>query len=211
MPKQTFLNLPEEKRNLITDTLIKYFSQKPYHEVDISDIAKECNVAKGSMYQYFENKKDMYFYALEVSYQRFLELLEKLDMMHVNLFDYYENSLETIWIAMKELKSEYLLLERAFFSQDSPFKDEINEKFLKQSREFLVKIIKYNQQKGYIRDDIDPVIISIFLEGASFYMKKFVIEEALSRTSTTLDLDISYFKDALSQFIKLLKEGIGKK
>lgn len=132
-------------------------------------------------------------------------------MMHVNLFDYYENSLETIWIAMKELKSEYLLLERAFFSQDSPFKDEINEKFLKQSREFLVKIIKYNQQKGYIRDDIDPVIISIFLEGASFYMKKFVIEEALSRTSTTLDLDISYFKDALSQFIKLLKEGIGKK
>lgn len=82
---------------------------------------------------------------------------------------------------------------------------------MKQSREFLVKIIKYNQQKGYIRDDIDPVIISIFLEGASFYMKKFVIEEALSRTSTTLDLDISYFKDALSQFIKLLKEGIGKK
>jgi len=211
MPKQTFLNLPEEKRNLITDTLIKYFSQKPYHEVDISDIAKECNVAKGSMYQYFENKKDMYFYAIGVSYQRFLKLFEKLDMVHVNLFDYYENSIETTWVAMKDLKSEYLLLERAFFSQDSPFKDEVNEKFLKQSREFLVKIIKYNQQKGYIRDDIDPVIISIFLEGASFYMKKFVIEEALSRTSTTLDLDISYFKDALSQFIKLLKEGIGKK
>ncbi|BCS80976.1 TetR/AcrR family transcriptional regulator [Anaerocellum diazotrophicum] len=211
MPKQTFLNLPEEKRNLITDTLIKHFSQKPYHKVDISDVARECNVAKGSMYQYFENKKDMYFYAIEVSYQRFLKLLEKLDMVHVNLFDYYENSIEATWVAMKDLKSEYLLLERAFFSQDSPFKDEINEKFLKQSREFLVKIIKYNQQKGYIRDDIDPVIISIFLEGASFYMKKFVIEEALSRTSTTLDLDISYFKDALSQFIKLLKEGIGKK
>lgn len=61
MPKQTFLNLPEEKRKLITDTLIKYFSQKPYHEVDISDIAKECKVAKGSMYQYFENKKTCTF------------------------------------------------------------------------------------------------------------------------------------------------------
>ncbi|AZT91236.1 TetR/AcrR family transcriptional regulator [Caldicellulosiruptor changbaiensis] len=211
MPKQTFLNLPEEKRNLITDTLIKHFSQKPYHKVDISDVARECNVAKGSMYQYFENKKDMYFYAIEVSYQRFLKHLEKLNMVHINIFDYYENSLKSIWLAMKELKYEYMLIERAFFSQDSPFKDEINEKFLKQSREFLVEIIKYNQQKGYIRDDIDPVIISVFLEGASFYMKKFVIEEALSRTSTTLDLDISYFKDALSQFIKLLKEGIGKK
>ncbi|ADL42280.1 transcriptional regulator, TetR family [Caldicellulosiruptor obsidiansis OB47] len=211
MPKQTFLNLPEEKRNFITDTLIKYFSQKPYHEVDISDIAKECNVAKGSMYQYFENKKEMYFYSLQVSYDRFLKLLEKLDMIHINIFDYYENSLEGIWLAMKELRNEYMLLERAFFSHDSPFKEEINEKFLKQSREFLIELIRYNQEKGFIREDIDPLLIGIFLEGASFYMKKFIIEQALIKTSTTLDLDISYFKDALSQFIKLLKEGIAKK
>jgi len=211
MPKQTFLNLPEEKRNFITDTLIKHFSQKPYHEVDISDIAKECNVAKGSMYQYFENKKEMYFYSLQVSYDRFLKLLEKLDMIHINIFDYYENSLEGIWLAMKELRNEYMLLERAFFSHDSPFKQEINEKFLKQSREFLIELIRYNQEKGFIREDIDPLLIGIFLEGASFYMKKFIIEQALIKTSTTLDLDISYFKDALSQFIKLLKEGIAKK
>jgi len=211
MPKQTFLNLPEEKRNFITDTLIKHFSQKPYHEVDISDIAKECNVAKGSMYQYFENKKEMYFYSLQVSYNRFLKLLEKLDMIHINIFDYYENSLEGIWLAMKELRNEYMLLERAFFSHDSPFKQEINEKFLKQSREFLIELIRYNQEKGFIREDIDPLLIGIFLEGASFYMKKFIIEQALIKTSTTLDLDISYFKDALSQFIKLLKEGIAKK
>lgn len=211
MPKTTFFNLAEEKRNLITDTLIKHFSQKPYHEVDISAVAKECGVAKGSMYQYFENKKDMYFYAIEVSYQRFLKLLERLDMIHINLFDYYENSLETIWIAIKDLKSEYMLLERAFFSHDSPFKDEINERFLKQSREVLLEIVRYNQKEGFIRDDIDPVIISIFLEGASFFMKKFIVEEALKSTSTTFDLDISYFKNALSQFIKLLKEGIGKK
>jgi len=211
MPKQTFLNLPEEKRNFITDTLIKYFSQKPYHEVDISDIAKECNVAKGSMYQYFENKKEMYFYSLQVSYDRFLKLLEKLDMIHINIFDYYENSLEGIWLAMKELRNEYMLLERAFFSHDSPFKEEINEKFLKQSREFLIELIRYNQEKGFIREDIDPLLIGIFLEGVSFYMKKFIIEQALIKTSTTLDLDISYFKDALSQFIKLLKEGIAKK
>jgi len=211
MPKQTFLNLPEEKRNFITDTLIKHFSQKPYHEVDISDIAKECNVAKGSMYQYFENKKEMYFFSLQVSYDRFLKLLEKLDMIHINIFDYYENSLEGIWLAMKELRNEYMLLERAFFSHDSPFKQEINEKFLKQSREFLIELIRYNQEKGFIREDIDPLLIGIFLEGASFYMKKFIIEQALIKTSTTLDLDISYFKDALSQFIKLLKEGIAKK
>lgn len=211
MPKQTFFNLPDEKKQRITDALIKHFSQKPYYNVDISDVAKESNAAKGSMYQYFENKKEMYFYALEVAYDRFLKLLEKLDMAHTNILDYYENSLEGVWLAMKELRNECMLLERAFFSHDSPFKDEINEKFLKQSRDFLLEMIKYNQEKGYIRDDVPPLLIGIFLEGASFYMKKFIIEQALSKSSTTLDLDISYFRDALSQFVKLLKEGIGKR
>ncbi|MCM8900300.1 TetR/AcrR family transcriptional regulator [Caldicoprobacter algeriensis] len=211
MPKQTFFNLPDEKRQRITEALIKHFSQKPYYNVDVSEIARESNAAKGSMYQYFENKKEMYFYALEVAYDRFLKLLKKLDVAHTNILDYYENSLEGVWLAMKELRNEYMLLERAFFSHDSPFKGEINEKFLKQSRDFLLEIIKYNQEKGYIRDDIQPLLIGIFLEGASFYMKKFIIEQALSKSSTTLDLDISYFRDALSQFVKLLKEGIGKR
>ncbi|SFP85608.1 TetR/AcrR family transcriptional regulator [Caldicoprobacter faecalis] len=211
MPKQTFFNLPDEKRQRITDTLIKHFSQKPYYNVDISEVAKESNAAKGSMYQYFENKKEMYFYALEVAYDRFLKLLEKLDIVHTNILDYYENSLKGVWLAIKELRNEFMLLERAFFSHDSPFKDEINEKFLKQSRDFLLEMIKYNQEKGYIRDDVPPLLIGIFLEGASFYMKKFIIEQALSQSSTTLDLDISYFRDALSQFVKLLKEGIGKR
>ncbi|EGD51865.1 transcriptional regulator, TetR family [Thermoanaerobacter thermohydrosulfuricus] len=212
MPKATFLNLAQEKKDLITDALIKHFATKPYHLVDISDVAKECRVAKGSMYQYFENKKDMYFYTIEVAYERFLQLLTKMDMVHVNILDYYENSLESVWNAMKDLRYEYMLLEMAFFSHDSPFKDEINEKFLKQSRDFLVEIIKYNQKQGFIRDDIDPLLIGIFLEGASFYMKKFIIEKALNENNTTtFELDIDYFKDAISQFIKLLKEGIAKK
>ncbi|WP_394355759.1 TetR/AcrR family transcriptional regulator [Caldicoprobacter guelmensis] len=211
MPKQTFLNLPEEKRQRITDVLIKHFSQKPYYNVDVSEIAKESDVAKGSMYQYFENKKEMYFYALEIAYQRFLKLLEKLDMAHTNILDYYENSLEGVWLAMKEMRNEYMLLERAFFSHDSPFKDEINEKFLRQSRDFLLEVIKYNQQQGYIRDDVSPLLISIFLEGAGFFMKKFVIEKALSQSSTTLDIDVGYFRETLGQFVKLLKEGVAKK
>ncbi|EGD51189.1 transcriptional regulator, TetR family [Thermoanaerobacter ethanolicus JW 200] len=211
MPKQTFFNLPEEKRKLITDTLIRYFSQKPYHKVDITDVAKECSVAKGSMYQYFENKKDMYFYSIEMAYSKFLDLLNKINIKQMSIFDYYENSLKTVWLALKSLKDEYILLERAFFFNDSPFKDEINEKFLTKSREFLVEIVKNNQEKGFIRDDINPLIIAIFLEGASFYLKKFVIERAINQEGTsTYSLDIEYFRGFFEQFLKLLKEGLEK-
>lgn len=57
----------------------------------------------------------MYFYTIEVSYQRFLSLLESLNMGRINIFEYYENSLNSVWLAMKELKYEYMLIERAFF------------------------------------------------------------------------------------------------
>jgi len=211
VPKQTFFNLQREKRQHITDVLIRHFSQKSYYEVDVSEVASESDVAKGSLYQYFENKKEMYLYALEVAYQRFLKLLEKLDVAHTNILDYYENSLEGVWLAVKELRNEYMLLERAFFSHDSPFKNEINEKFLKKSREFLLEVIKCNQEQGYIRDDVSPLLISIFLEGAAFFMKKFIIEQVLNQSSSSLDADIGHFKETLAQYLKLIKEGVAKR
>lgn len=211
MPKQTFFNLQEEKRLRITNALIKNFSQKYYDNVDIADVANECKVSKGSMYQYFDDKKEMYFYALQVAYSRFVELLKNSEIIQMSILDYYEKSLESVWFAVKEMREEYILLEKAFFSHDAPFKDEINEKFLKQSREFILEIIKNNQQKGYIRDDIDAILIGIFLEGASFFMKKHIIEQALNSIPTTLDIDVKYLKDILSQFAILLKEGIEKK
>nr|WP_323053742.1 hypothetical protein [Thermoanaerobacter sp. RKWS2] len=79
------------------------------------------------------------------------------------------------------------------------------------SREFLVEIVKNNQEKGFIRDDINPLIIAIFLEGASFYLKKFVIERAINQEGTsTYSLDIEYFRGFFEQFLKLLKEGLEK-
>lgn len=65
-------------------------------------------------------------------------------MVYVNILDYYENFFERVWVVMKDLRYEYMLFERVFFFYDLFFKDEINEKFLKKLRDFLIEIIKYN-------------------------------------------------------------------
>ena len=58
MPKETFFNLPEEKREAILDIVIKEFSDNDYKNVSVSRIVKRAGIAKGSFYQYFEDKKD---------------------------------------------------------------------------------------------------------------------------------------------------------
>ncbi|HVH97937.1 MAG TPA: TetR/AcrR family transcriptional regulator [Enhygromyxa sp.] len=60
MPKPTFLNLPDEKRNRIVELALDEFSTHPYRQASLSRIVARAGIAKGSMYQYFDNKLDLY-------------------------------------------------------------------------------------------------------------------------------------------------------
>lgn len=65
MPKQTFYNLSEDKRNLIDEVLKDEFSKKPYKDCNVKNIVERLSIARGSFYQYFEDLKDCYFYILD--------------------------------------------------------------------------------------------------------------------------------------------------
>ena len=60
MPYETFFNLPEEKRQTIFDILLEEFAENDYNSVSISRIVNRAGIAKGSFYQYFEDKKDLF-------------------------------------------------------------------------------------------------------------------------------------------------------
>ncbi len=64
MPKDTFFNLPQEKRQRIIDLALAEFAENDYDAASISRIVAQAGIAKGSFYQYFENKEDLYTYLL---------------------------------------------------------------------------------------------------------------------------------------------------
>src|SRR5690625_3310872 len=65
MPKQTFFNLPHEKRELLIQSAKKEFSRVPLSEASIANIIKSAGIPRGSFYQYFEDKEDAFYYILE--------------------------------------------------------------------------------------------------------------------------------------------------
>jgi TetR/AcrR family transcriptional regulator len=69
VPRDTFFNLPEEKRQLILDLAIEEFSEFDYKNASISSIVNRAGIAKGSFYQYFEDKKDLYLYLIHLLMQ----------------------------------------------------------------------------------------------------------------------------------------------
>ncbi len=76
MPKQTFFNLPESKRDTIIQIAMEEFAQNSYLNASITKIAERSGVAKGSMYQYFQDKKDLYKYMLELIGKKKIEYLK---------------------------------------------------------------------------------------------------------------------------------------
>lgn len=70
MPKPTFFNLPEHKRQLIFQHALTEFANHPYEQASLSEIVSKTGIAKGSMYQYFEDKCDLYMYVLEQAYAK---------------------------------------------------------------------------------------------------------------------------------------------
>jgi AcrR family transcriptional regulator len=75
MPKPTFFNLPEEKRHLILDLAIDEFSKYDYKNASISRIVTRAKIAKGSFYQYFEDKRDLLQYLIELAGKAKMEYL----------------------------------------------------------------------------------------------------------------------------------------
>ncbi|MDH6365346.1 AcrR family transcriptional regulator [Enterococcus sp. PF1-24] len=62
MPTETFLNLPIEKQQRLMEAAKIEFSRAPLKEASIANIIKLAGIPRGSFYQYFTDKEDLYFY-----------------------------------------------------------------------------------------------------------------------------------------------------
>ena len=59
MPKETFVKLPEEKKDKIIKAAKKEFARVPFEQTSIKNIVEDADIARGSFYQYFESKADL--------------------------------------------------------------------------------------------------------------------------------------------------------
>ena len=60
MPRDTWWNLPEEKRARITEAAMHEFGSRGFSAGSLNVIAREAGVAKGSLFQYFADKLDFF-------------------------------------------------------------------------------------------------------------------------------------------------------
>ena len=76
MPKQTFFNLPREKRETIMNAAIEEFADYGLENASTNRIVKNSGIAKGSFYQYFEDKQDVFLHMIDVIEHKEMEFFK---------------------------------------------------------------------------------------------------------------------------------------
>jgi len=86
-----FINLKSDKQKEIINAAIKEFVQSGFEKASTNEIVKRANISKGSLFNYFNSKKDLYVYLIEYSVQIIERIVEQIDLNEPDLFKRIEN------------------------------------------------------------------------------------------------------------------------
>ncbi|ABR50741.1 transcriptional regulator, TetR family [Alkaliphilus metalliredigens QYMF] len=157
MPKQTFFNLPDEKRERIIGVAIEEFSKNSFDNASISKVAERANIAKGSLYQYFEDKKDLYKFMIDIATQKKMHYLKDCleEMDELRFFELIKKLYVRGILFAKENPQLVGIANHFLKENDVKFKEEILGMGLEKSNQFLEQLIEERKQRGEINPEID--------------------------------------------------------
>lgn len=97
-----FNNLKPEKQKQIINAAIKEFVRNGFEKASTNEIVKRANISKGSLFNYFNSKKDLYLYLIEYSSKAIVNLNEEIDLSKTDLFKRIERvALQKFYVQQK--------------------------------------------------------------------------------------------------------------
>lgn len=218
MPKSTFLNLPEEKRERIMSTAYKEFSSHDYRKASLSRIVDKAGIAKGSVYQYFENKLDLYTYLVQEAAQEKIAYFQKwyAHTGETDLFRQLYNMISaSLRFNLENPEKSHLL----YLASREPFQSELghlSEGLHKQAKKYTRQLIEEAVENGEVRDDIDIDLsafivteVSIDLEDYLAQAFGFSYEEVLAKGEKEYPVSEHVLEDYTNRVIQFFRRGIG--
>lgn len=212
MPKETFFNLPLEKQEKVMRASIEEFLKLGFEKANIGTIAKNAGVAKGSIYQYFENKNELFSFSVKWSIDLIMNKYDKYmsndNNKSINMFDYFYQNAKDIWTQLTEEKEIIIFLQDVFLGKYKGVNDEAMDLLMKISDELVLQQIREGKKNGYIRKDIDDNILSLFMTGVSLKIKEYIMNKARTSGTDMVNQEFEKIEDDIKAMIELLKNGM---
>lgn len=155
MPKDTFKNLNEDKKQRIFDAATQEFSSRSFSDASINQIIKTAGIPRGSFYQYFNDKEDLYLYMIEeISNEKKKLTPERVLNPDADFFETFIQKTKDSF-ELGNTKPEYTKIGMLMQMDNSEF----IAKFRTASIEKYRKQLKHNKELGLIRQEVNTDIV----------------------------------------------------
>lgn len=166
----------ERHRNEIVKAAEDLFISQGYEETTMKEIAQNAEFAKGTLYNYFDSKEDLYLAIGTKAYDLMIDITKKfiekkepgIEQLMAVGFAYYEFTkihpeyatiFHDLSIRIPELykknKKEYTKAEKEYLTKAGEYRD------------LFIKVISDAIKDKKLRSDIDPMMIGITLSSLS--------------------------------------------
>ncbi len=153
------------KENLILEGR-KTLIEKSYKEMNIRDIAKNCDIGIGTFYNYFENKEKFVHEIFMDDWRKIIGLSESLKSLKVPLKD----KIREIYIYLDGFVDKYLSIfyEISMLKGYSPERDDD----MKELYTMVEGILNIEKANGTIKSLLTPHSLSHFIVSNLMYLSK---------------------------------------
>lgn len=180
MPHQTFFSLEEEKQQRILEAALHEFSEKAFPRVTVDNIVKGADIPKGSFYQYFSDKHDLYKHL-------FCSITEeKKDSLKSFLTKREEMSFASFIRSFYLFGAQYDLRDPKTLDLQDKFmrncrkelRDEILELMTEESNSLFREVIGFYQNKGELKPDLDIGMTAEIMTTLTIFLSKRLMASA---------------------------------
>ncbi|MCB0948867.1 MAG: TetR/AcrR family transcriptional regulator [Mycobacterium sp.] len=167
MPTVTWSRLGGDRRAAVVAAAEAEFAAHGFSGGSLNAIARHAGVAKGSLFQYFADKRDLYAYITEVGSQRVRSYTEEqiraLDASRP-FFEFLTDLLD-VWVAyFAEHPRERALHAAASFEVDTDARVSVRAVIHRHYLEVLRPLVHDAQRRGDLRPDADiDTLLSLLL------------------------------------------------
>lgn len=152
-----------DKKSMLLDAAAVVFSKDGYYKAKVEDIARHAGVGKGTVYEYFSSKKELFQEMVKGS----LEEYEILIRQELDKVDRWDKKLEKLIEANFKFAEDYRNLAKVV-SSDPGGLGEASKKWLINERvsmtKFVGDLISFGIKDGTFRE-VDPYFTSVAFLG----------------------------------------------
>lgn len=205
----------EIRKRKILGVALKEFSEKGYDKAVLEDIASKAGVAKGTLYLYYKDKKDLFNQSILFVIDKFVELIENVAESNLSPIDKIKSVIRDQVKYFIDNKHLFDLFQMAFqkklIKKDGLTYSELLNKGL-MINNLQRKIVEEAKRIGAVKNEFSTDDIIVVCDGVvTSILKEVRARELYHEYKKRIDKEGYNLNERLENSIKIIFEGIAKK